>query len=164
MDYKAKNVKPPSEMNLCTCAGPCTCLPCLPYLQVSEDGNYPDSHCPPNPGCLPNGQYEVCDASVISDTPTCEEWYRVYPRNWALHTEEPRRNLENAPKIVYLAHLKYSESNFKDLFLNTLYINNFIVISLRAWKAVQRYTTYRPRYRLFKNYIDRTLQNLCNDV
>ena len=85
-------------------------MPTMPYFQVSENGAYPASNCPPNPGNLPNRELEVDDGSFISDTLSSEVWLRMYCRGWDGYTEEPIKNLENAPEIVNEAHKKYLAS------------------------------------------------------
>ena len=94
----------PSELSFCACEETCSCLKRHIYFQVSENGEYPESNCPPNPGNLPNGEWEVDDASFISDTPSSEEWLRTYYRGWVECTEEPRKHLDNDPAIIDKAH------------------------------------------------------------
>ena len=58
------------------------------YVQIElEDGSYPESECPINPGAFDNGEFELDHASVCTND---HGIFKAYWRNWEGHTFEKR--------------------------------------------------------------------------
>ena len=106
---KSSTLKAPKELHLCN--PDCKCKTgAEPYFQKElEDGSYPESNCPNNPGPLDNGEYVVGHASVVTRN---YGWFRLHCKNWkGPPTEEKRAHLKNCPEMINQAIDKFNESN-----------------------------------------------------